>query len=440
MAAGKRSKHVGLYQRGDSPFWWATIHITDPATGQRKRKALSTESADCDIAVLIRDRLQAEANAAAASGAGQSGSNSANVAHHFTRERAEDMVNLFLRWHGVDPLAGKRHSTPPWRVFTERWTRDLDLLDISPATRAQYVSHSKRFTDWLLKKKADRDLPLGGITRERIQDFYRYLIEHEGLRPKTVQNVIKTLRMIFATAIEDDLITRNPAAKLRIPTRISTRQKDPFSLEDLKKLFALIRSGQVEMGGEWETVILFGLCTGARLGDCVTREWSDVHDAGDAPGSRPPFLTFVPQKTKRHGNRELSVPLEDPLRSHLQSLHRSAKKPKTGPICPTLIQCPINFRDGLSSQFRKIIDRAGIDYRSEKPRKGTRGITWRSKGFHSFRATLPSLMAKAEVPPEVRMKILGHTQIETHQLYTHFEDTQLRTAIHAAMAGIREGW
>lgn len=409
----------GIYRRGDSPYWWAQVHVLDRATGQRKRKLISTETEDEELAQRTRDRLQQEADDAARED---------DTNAHFTRARAEELVNTLLRWHGIDPMAGTPDRSPTWNDFSQRWIRDLDLMDLAMGTRRMYACHVRRLTAWL-EDRGLGQIRLGEIDRERMQDFYRFLLQDEGLRPKTVVNIFKTLRIVFGTAVNDEVLSRNPTKNLRVSKQAKGRQREPFTSDDLQRLLDTARNGNVEHGQEWVTAMLFGLCTGARLGDCARRRWEEV--SFDETGL-PTVIRFTPEKTRRHGERALLVPLEGPLQLHLRDLADTENQ--SGPICPDLSRLPVISRGGLSWRFTQLMDAAGINYQTEAPGKNG-GNSWRSKSFHSFRATLPSLMAKAEIPPEIRMKILGHTQMATHQLYTHHEEDQLRQALRTALDG-----
>lgn len=349
---------------------------------------------------------------------------------HFTRARAEELVNTLLRWHGIGPLAGNPDQSPTWNDFSTRWIRDLDLMDLATGTRRMYACHVRRLSAWL-DDRGEETIRIGEMNRELMQEFYRFLLHEEGLRPKTVLNAFKTLRILFGTAVDDEILARNPASKLRIAKQAKGRQREPFTPDDVQRLLDTASNGKIEHGEEWITAMLFGLCTGARLGDCTHRLWEEVtFDQQNIPT----LIHFTPEKTRRHSARGLVVPLEGPLQAHLCRL-ADVDQP-LGAICPHLSQLPVISRGGLSWRFTQLMDAAGIEYRTEHPGKN-RGNTWRSKSFHSFRATLPSLMAKAEIPPEIRMKILGHTQIDTHQLYTHHEEDQLRQALKTALDGFR---
>jgi integrase len=67
---------------------------------------------------------------------------------------------------------------------------------------------------------------------------------------------------------------------------------------------------------------------------------------------------------------------------------------------------------GLSAQFRKIIETAGITGRViERTGKGRTG---HSKGFHSLRHSFISALANAGVSPDIRQKLVDHADARVH--------------------------
>ena len=241
--------------------------------------------------------------------------------------------------------------------------------------------------------------------------------------PKTTMAYLKTVRRIFADAISDEHLRSNPAVKIKT-NAIHSRKKDPFTVKDLKAIRAELKNQP--HAEEWDLVFLFGLCLGARLNDCSIRKWSEI-DLG-----KNPSISYVPGKTKKH-DLTVNAPLVDPLLSAL----KKAKRGKSDFITPTLAKIPSNGRGNLSTMFTDAMKAAGVSYRKEKGH-GERGISWISKSFHSFRHTLPSLMAAANVPDQIRMAIIGHSRLATHLGYTHHDEGQMRTALEDGLKGISE--
>ena len=59
---------------------------------------------------------------------------------------------------------------------------------------------------------------------------------------------------------------------------------------------------------------------------------------------------------------------------------------------------------------------------------GVRTLSRRT--FHALRHSFISALAKADVMPELRMALSGHTTAAVHRGYNHHELEKLRAAIH----------
>jgi integrase len=66
---------------------------------------------------------------------------------------------------------------------------------------------------------------------------------------------------------------------------------------------------------------------------------------------------------------------------------------------------------------------------------GVRKISKRT--FHALRHSFTSALANAEVEPELRMKLTGHSSEAIHRGYTHHELALLRSTV-AKLPSLRE--
>jgi integrase len=71
--------------------------------------------------------------------------------------------------------------------------------------------------------------------------------------------------------------------------------------------------------------------------------------------------------------------------------------------------------------------KAGVDSQPVKRDVGVRTLSRRS--FHALRHSFTSALANADVAPELRMKLTGHSSEAVHRGYTHHEIETLRQAI-----------
>lgn len=253
---------------------------------------------------------------------------------------------------------------------------------------------------------------IGDITVQDIQPF----IDNLSLLGKSGMSVrmeAKVLSVGFAFAQRQGLLLANPAAAVQLPD-VSGDTRLPFTWEQVRLLISAAE-------GEWKTVVLLGVYTGARLGDCVTMQWKHVDFENRT-------LRFKPQKTSRKGH-ELVVPLHPELEAHLLTLPiPEAAKTTDASLSPSLMEFRIGGRQGISRQFQAIMKEAGIENALVRAKKG-QGRSLFQYGFHSLRHTFNTLLLNAGVPQELRMKLSGHASEEMNTRYSHAELTTLRAAV-----------
>lgn len=393
----------GIYRRAGSDIYLTSIRRFDHAAGKWKWVKLSTHTTDPVKALKTREELQALEN-----------EHAKHADSFLTREKAFEVVNNLLRWHGVPEITDDSRSEMTLGKFADPWLEDLKKTGTLPMWRMAN-SHLRHF-----RKRLGDDCLLRAITKRQIQDWYNDLAG-SGRKPKTVNAYLKTIRRFFRDAIDEDFIMKSPALRIRTVSG-KARKKDPFTIAEIESLFRV--AGEREFAEEWEIAILFGLCLGARLNDCTIRRWEEIEISGKIP-----HINYSPSKTDRHST-VVKAPLVDPLLSKL----RAAVRSDSGFVTPNLAKIPASGRGNLSPMFKEMMDDAEVDYHTEEGEG--KGIAWASKSFHSFRHTLPSLMAQANVPEQVRMGIVGHTRLETHLGYTHHDDQQMRGALESSLASV----
>lgn len=295
-------------------------------------------------------------------------------------------------------------------TYFRRWlTREKDK--VSKTTFETYSSQVEQFLSGIGSEAAKPLTALMSVTIER----YRDVLEKQGKASATVINHCKTIKTALQDAYRKNVISFNPAEALEHAPKQSSEKK-PFTQGEVSKILAVAE-------GEWKTAILFGIYTGARLGDCVRMEWKDVNFFDK------PHLTYTPDKQKRGTEKPLTISLHRVLVSHLHDLVKASQKTPAGFITSNLSQRSPGGTTGLSRQFTEIMKRAGVDQSQLKIRKGGRAFS--EKSFHSFRHTLTTLLAKSGAKEEVRRAITGHKSKEVHQIYTHMDLDDQQKAFEA---------
>lgn len=269
-----------------------------------------------------------------------------------------------------------------------------------------YETYSPQVEKFLEHIGNGAEKPLTALTSETIEG-YRSNLEKEGKAPATVINHCKTIKAALQDAYRKGKIAFNPAEAVEHAPKQSAEKK-PFSQSELTRILAAAE-------GEWKTVILFGIYTGARLGDCVRMQWSGVNFF-----DKHPSLTYTPDKQKRGTEKPLTVSIHPTLLEHLKELVKeSSGGSPSGFITPGLCEMKAGGTTGLSLQFADIMKKAGVNQEKSKRQEGARSFS--AKSFHSFRHTLTTMLAKGGAKAEVRRKITGHKSEEVHQHYTHMD-------------------
>ncbi|MGA9578077.1 MAG: tyrosine-type recombinase/integrase, partial [Terrimicrobiaceae bacterium] len=96
-------------------------------------------------------------------------------------------------------------------------------------------------------------------------------------------------------------------------------------------------------------------------------------------------------------------------------------------VFPDLAGKRVDGTGGLSSQFGRLVEKAGITRRIT-PGEG-RGRRQASKTFHSLRHSFISGLANSGVASELRQRLVGHSDSGVHKKYTHFEFQPFRDAV-----------
>lgn len=395
---------TGLFYHPRSKYLYFKIKKWDAKKGKNVWSSpISSKTEDIALALKTKEETQALSDAVSQAQGNET------ISH----DAALQLVNKVLRWHGVPEL--EKQTVPTWGIFKQNWLDSEKKIfesrshkpGIDPLKEHRvYISRLKQFDTWL----GDPDINLSRISRDDCQMFYSDMIDL-GYRPSTVKATIAILKRIFGLAVDDGLIAINPWLRVRTSGN-QYRQNEPFTSADLDRIWSHVR--ELEHGQEWLTACLFGITLGVRIKDSTVRTWQEIHLGGK------PYISYLSGKT----NGRVQAPIVEPLLSHISGLNKSGEY-----LTPNLAELPTS---DLSRIFSGLLRNIGIPMEKEEGLK-----TWYSKGFHSFRHTLPSLLAANGVDEKIRMEIIGHSDSATHHQYTHIDDERLRDHLAKALQGIK---
>ncbi len=296
------------------------------------------------------------------------------------KEFAEDET------HGRDPFSA---PPPRYRDYVESWMHDY----VEPRNRLSGRIEKQSYLKHHIVP-AFGELRLNEITTLGVNEFVNGML-NRGLAPKTINNILTTLRCSLRFAVEWGLLDRLPMIR-----QLAVSEK-PFRYLDSDQVCKLIDAARP---GFWRSFITLLAFTGLRFGEAAGLHWEDV-----VLDSNQPQMTIwraavrgVIAQTKT--GRLRVIPLVEKVVEALDMLPHTNELvfPRTNgnPMRPEI----------TLDVLHRTCDRAGV------PRIGWHGLR------HSFAST----MCQRGVPIRDVQELLGHTTIMMTSRYTHTSPKNLQ--------------
>jgi integrase len=249
------------------------------------------------------------------------------------------------------------------------------------------------------------------------------------LSARSVQYLRSVLRSALSTAVTDDLLEMNVAARVKGSSE-KGKEVEPLTPEQARALLDAVR------GHRLETLFTVGVALGMRQGEQLGLLWDFVDlDAGKVrvewglqrltvklpDGTKRTEIHLVPPK--KHSRRTITLPqvVLAALRAHRAQqieerefcgsrwktpmVHREGKQVTADFVFTTPIGTPLEPCN-LNKQFQAILKGCGIPHHR----------------YHDLRHTAATLLKLQKVSDQAIMEILGWSQISMLARYTHVLD------------------
>ncbi len=269
-----------------------------------------------------------------------------------------------------------------------------------------------------LKKWLPKDFIELPIEKIKAQDIYKVIFENIGdkVSPHYQRNLLKMIRRIFQMALEEEVITRNPAIALKV--KVPKIQQKVLNSKEAD----ILLEEAFKCKHRFYKVWAFALMTGMRSGEMFALRWKDVDfETG--------FISVNKQWTNKDGiappkNREdRIVPINDDLRrllmefranneSYSQELWDSRSK-KTVAIDDFILPRLKEWEHGEQAQvLRNFCQALGIS----------------EIRFHDLRATFITNMLSQGASLVQVMSIVGHRKMSTTDEYLRLAGVNINGA------------
>lgn len=281
-------------------------------------------------------------------------------------------------------------------AYAREWFEVVKLPRVSPSTAASYRATLNRV---LLPALGDRQL-----RAIRPMDLQRIINDLEGQSRTGVTNVTTTLRLIFAAALRERLISSNPAVGLQMPQITPPKQKRALTPDERQRVES------VALSHPWGLFLALLYWLGVRSGEARGFKWADV----DWQHARIRVERDI-DEAARNTEGELKTPGSRrtlPIPAPLLEMLRARRGLPGAYILPGSAPGRPMTADMALVHFRKLRDAAGL------PQEFTP---------HWMRHNYITMCRDSGLAAEDTMYLAGHTWYQTTlRVYTHVTDARLR--------------
>jgi integrase len=242
-------------------------------------------------------------------------------------------------------------------------------------------------------------LPLDRVGGEVVDRFVASLYK-AGKTPKTIANILTTLRTALGSAVRWGLLGAVPLLpRVRVP-------EASFNFYTPNEAAQLVAAAPAPLD---RALLLFALATGARAGEQLAVRWADLE--GDAVVFRRSITRGIEGSTK--SGRSRAVPISHALRDTLLGL--------TSVSSQSIFADPQGQPLELRDLHRALSRAAGI--------AGLARLRW-----HDLRHSFASACVLGSVPLRQVQLWLGHHSIALTERYSHLAPVAVRPAREVALA------
>jgi integrase len=310
-----------------------------------------------------------------------------------------------LKWAEVsgEPLALSQpdQQMPTVKSYLSEWLKTYANVHCKPSTAEGYQQICEKHLFPAIGERLLHD-----VNRAHIKRLVAEWLT-AGLRKRTIHNILTPLKEAYHHAIDEQLVTMNPAAKLgRI---VSSRESgsahiSPLSAEEVRILLRQAKTTAPLL----YPLFLCAVRTGMRKGELLGLQWGDIDFHGQFIEVRRAVVRRQVTSTKTHKIRrvDLSPQLAQVLRDVKETRELDAKLHEQ-PMPEWVFLTPHGGRmtiEVLRKGFEACLDAAGL----------------RRVRFHDLRHTFASLLIQQQANPKYIQEQLGHGSISiTLDVYSH---------------------
>lgn len=269
----------------------------------------------------------------------------------------------------LEGKTGESMKSPKLKALAGEWEQIARRRTVDERYAKQCKKTLNRFSDFV-NEQYPRTMEIARVSRTIARAFME-AESKRGVSGKTWNDTLKLLRATFKYVLPPGGI--NPF--FAMPTRdTDTVFRIPYTPEELAAIAEAAKDEEIR------PIIILGICTAMRRGDCCLLEWKDVDLAN----------RFITVKTSKTG-QTVSIPIFPMLEDELKALAKKANGKLEGYVCPAMAKLYNENPDGITSRVKKVLATglAKLVPAGDKPALLTVSTEEALKRGEAYLATLP---------------------------------------------------
>ncbi|ELM3644916.1 tyrosine-type recombinase/integrase [Flavobacterium psychrophilum] len=291
--------------------------------------------------------------------------------------------------------------TEYYQTEAKNYKKHLDILGLNPETTQSRYLYLRAFFSWLETYKI---FELQQITPKEIANYNDYLkakiSQRTGkpIKQKSIYDHMRNLQQYLGYLLEIGTLKTNPASHLKFTNGTEKVERFIFTQNEIKELYQVANL-------EERTILNIAYGCGLRVQEISDLNQEDI---------RLTENIIIVQKGKNSKRRlvPISQKISDEIKEYLESLEQKSNTIFTNNKARRMQEW------GFNARLKQLILKTefGQKLTSEELNK---------IGIHSLRHSIATHLLENGMKLEQVQKFLGHSHIESTEIYTHITQEQI---------------
>ena len=303
-----------------------------------------------------------------------------------------------------------------YRKIAQTFYQYQKRLGYVPSSYQARFNYLNEFLSWL-ECKGNTDVT--SVTAQEINQYYQYISDRPSkkdggaLSPKTTHSHMRILRDFFEMLLQEQQIKINPTSILKFPyPKETTNERNVVTQEEIKQLYEVTETAQEK------AILSLAYGCGLRATELQNCNIEDIK-------LREKIL-IVP---KGKGNKRRVIPMSNGVVKDLSNYYYNEREALTKGR---------DFKLNTSNQNAFMLHSRGGRMMDDTYNKHLKALIERAENetikekqitIHCLRHSIATHLLEQGIAVEQVRIFLGHSQLETTQIYTHISKEQLKELI-----------